>query len=80
MMMVTGIEEYVIYESPDGGKTIYARTSGQEKKILVCEGTDKNIDLNVGDFLEILQMAETNTAMYEELKRLKTLYLLIKDE
>jgi hypothetical protein len=33
-MIVSNIEEITIYESPDGGKTVYARKSGETCRVL----------------------------------------------
>lgn len=34
-MMIKSSEEIIIYESPDGGKTIYSRKSGESARTLV---------------------------------------------
>ena len=33
-MLANKITEYTIYESPDGGKTVYARKSGEKERYL----------------------------------------------
>jgi hypothetical protein len=35
-MMIKSSEEIIIYESPDGGKTVYSRKSGETARTLHC--------------------------------------------
>jgi hypothetical protein len=82
----------LIYESPDGGKTIYAREFGSSNKHLVGYQYDTN-NSHVGtnspgqkDFEEhilwneIRQAAKTNPALQKAMERVKILYRLSKDD
>ncbi len=68
-----------IYESPDGGKTVFERDSGSlNRKIIKSEGLD---DLN--DHLlwvEIRKAAKTNRALQKAMDRVKMLYRLSIDD
>lgn len=41
-MMIKSSEEIIIYESPDGGKTVYSRKSGEAVRRLEQNLTDPN--------------------------------------
>jgi hypothetical protein len=70
-----------IYESPDGGQTIYARESGTNERKLVGE-THKSKLNQIRDnelWREIRVMAETHEGLREELERVKTYFYLLKE-
>jgi hypothetical protein len=73
-----------IYESPDGGKTIYARQRGSSYRVLVR--TDDTVEetkelLASRDRLaKICELAKTVPALAEQLDKLETIYLLVKNE
>lgn len=66
----------LIYESPDGGKTIYSRESGSKKKNLVGYQYDLFEDVN---WYEIAIHARTNPALQQALNRAILIYNLGKD-
>lgn len=81
-----------IYESPDGGKTIYAREFGSNHKQLIGYQYDINnnhinpISPGQRDFEdhilwnEIRQAAKTNPALQKAMDRVKLIYRLSKDD
>ena len=73
-----------IYESPDGGKTIYARERGSSDRILIRTDdaleVTKNLLARRERFLKICELAETVPALAEQLDKLETIYLLVKNE
>ena len=82
ILQVTGGR--VIYESPDGGRTIYKRDAGsQEREIhyiepsLVQENEDK---VYLDNCKKIIKMAQTNLTIKDQLDKLMTLYYLVRDE
>lgn len=71
-----------IFESPDGGKTVYSREPGSLDRTLEWEDDDLS---TAGKILqerryweEILDAAKTNTALHEAIERVKILYHLGK--
>ena len=73
-----------IYESPDGGKTVYARQRGSSDRTLIrtddaLEET-KNLLNKRKRLMKILDLAETVPALAEHLDKLETIYLLVKNE
>ena len=81
-MMVNKITEAVIYESPDGGETIYVRESGSTQRQLHSQ-SPKAMDLHAQlqeDQLwgQIRRAAKTNAALQDALERVKVIYQLSK--
>jgi hypothetical protein len=72
-----------IYESPDGGETVYAREAGKSERTLVGQ-SEKHSSMMARikeDKLwgEIRRKAKTHPALHAELERVIMLYHLIKD-
>jgi hypothetical protein len=71
-----------IYESPDGGNTVYARDFGKTARTIIEEGklTKSLRDLVREDQLwhQIRLAAETNVTLHKALERAKMLYRLIE--
>lgn len=69
-----------IYESPDGGDTVYARELGKTERIMIGQNTRAKslIDAIQEDKLwgDIRRLAETDPAMAELLERAKVYYYL----
>lgn len=74
----------MIYESPDGGKTIYARERGSSDRVLVrtdpaLEEINQTAKL-VEKLLDMVMLSKTVPALKEQLDKLETIYLLVKNE
>ena len=69
-----------IFESPDGGETIYAREAGQPLRRLVKADRSK-LDRILEDKMwgQIRRMGETNPTMRAELDRVIMLFNLLKE-
>jgi len=80
----TIVKGATIYESPDGGKTIYAREFGSSDRVLIrsdgmldeMEQAKKLRD----KLLDIALLSKTVPALKEQLDKLETIYLLVKNE
>jgi len=70
-----------IFESPDGGATIYERESGEIYRTLVKENSQL-FEKMAEDKLwgEIRRMGKENPVMQEELERVIILYHLLKEQ
>ena len=69
-----------IYESPDGGKTVYERDTKTGKR--VCIEKPVHPDWHLDDYVwwEINELAENgNKALQNSLRDLKILYNLVRD-
>jgi len=73
-----------IYESPDGGKTIYARERGSSNRILVRADTaieEMEQAKKLRDkLLDVVLLSKTVPALKEQLDKLEMIYLLVKNE
>jgi len=74
----------IIYESPDGGETVYARYAGETERWMVGQSTKAKdrIDLIKEDKLwgEIRRAAKSNKVLQDALNRVKIIYELSKDD
>ena len=76
-MEVSRIQEIVIFESPDGGQTIYQRNSGSGLRELVSEKNKTLISFQ--QWQDIIKLSKTNLAIKESLDQLIVLYELSKE-
>ena len=77
-------EGTIIYESPDGGKTIYARERGSSDRVLYRKD-DKVAEMQEAlktrdKLLDIILLSKTVPALKDQLDKLETIYLLVKNE
>lgn len=82
IMMVNKITEAVIYESPDGGETVYVREHGSAQRQLHSQ-SPRAIDIHAQlkeDQLwgQIRRAAKTNPALQDVLEQAKVIYQLGK--
>ena len=81
-MTIKSIQEVVIYESPDGGKTVYARKPGETHRHLhsVDPQWQKEQELNVRwvNLKEAVYMADTDPAMNDLIEKVEIYYQLKK--
>jgi hypothetical protein len=78
------METKLIYESPDGGKTVYAREMGAtDRWLLHMDGeTQRMLDLRDEERMweKIRDAARTNMALADLLEQVKMTYQLTKNE
>jgi len=68
-----------IFESPDGGKTIYSRDLETGERKLEKQFEAPEWFLDIGDFYAIItEASEGNTTLQNMLQELKTVYQLSK--
>jgi hypothetical protein len=80
MLMIKSSEEIIIYESPDGGKTVYSRKSGSSNRTLVKEDTSQNYMNKWYEWKEILKLAETEPSLANAINKAEMLYVILKKE
>ena len=82
IMMVNKITEAVIYESPDGGETVYVREPGSTQRQLHSESARAiNLKEQMRDaqlWNQIHQEAKTNPALQNAIEQVKLIYHLSK--
>ena len=82
IMMVNKITEAVIYESPDGGETVYVREHGSTQRQLHSESPraqDLHEQIKEDQLWgQIRRAAKTNPAIQDALERVRVIYQLSK--
>ena len=73
-------ESILIYESPDGGKTVYSRKSGSLDRILIKEDPERKSTTKWHEWKEILKLAETEPSLANAISKAEMLYVLLKKE
>lgn len=73
-------ESQLIYESPDGGKTVYAREIGTDKRYIIKndDGGFKRQEMYKRSkrLVRILNLAENDPTLNDALQKLEALYIL----
>ena len=81
--MVSKITEYTVFESPDGGETVYARMPGSSERVKISESNRvQELKQDMAEtqlWHEIRKAAKTNTALQEAMNRVILLYHLSKE-
>ena len=84
--MITNQDHNIIYESPDGGETIYSRVAGdyniENRKIIkkLWEDECSNHPVNLQLWYNIRNEALTNPGLHELLEQAITFYKLSKED
>ena len=83
--MIKSCEEIIIYESPDGGKTVYSRKQGEPPSSRTLHSIDpeykKEQELQVRwvNLKDIVFLADTDPTLNDALTKLEMLYALKKE-
>jgi hypothetical protein len=81
-MMVNKITELTVFESPDGGRTVYARRPGETKRELHWQDPKLQQELrdleNSKRWVEIFQARKENTELNNLCEKVEILYELRK--
>lgn len=78
--MIKSSEEIIIYESPDGGKTVYSRKSGSSDRTMIKEDSSQSYITKWYEWKEILKLAETEPSLANAISKAEMLYVLLKKE
>lgn len=81
-MIIKNIEEITIFESPDGGKTIYSRKSGETDRTLVWEDPEakkeKLFQQRWVEWRDILSASKDNQGLADLIEKAEVYYRLLK--
>jgi hypothetical protein len=69
-----------IYESPDGGKTIYEREIGSTERIMIREDPERKYIEQYNNWRDILKVARNNTTLHDLVEQAEMVYAIIKEE
>jgi len=84
-MIIKSSEEIIIYESPDGGKTVYSRKSGESPNSRKLHSIDpvwkKEQELNArwANLKEPVFMADSDPTLNDAISKVEMLYALKKE-
>lgn len=78
--MTINHESGVVYESPDGGKTVYSRRIGSMERTLVYQSPESITNLRYIKWKEILLESEKYPALDYLIKQAEFIYEIIKKE
>ena len=85
-MMIKSSEEIIIYESPDGGKTVYSRKMGEPHNSRTLHSIDpafkkeQEIKLRWANLKEAVYMADTDPTLNDAISKVEMLYDLKKEQ
>jgi len=79
--MQVDVSRQMVFESPDGGKTIYTRGFASSTQQLHSEDQklEKELAMRSQRMMRIIRLAETNPTLMDALEKLEILYALVKD-
>lgn len=81
-MIIKNIEEITIFESPDGGKTVYSRKSGETDRTLVWEDPEakkeKLFQQRWVEWRDILTASKDNQGLADLVEKAEVYYRLLK--
>lgn len=86
MTTIKSVEEIIIYESPDGGRTVYSRKSGQlpSQRVLVSKDPQLVLEEEMAakwvQWKDIIKLSKNNPTLADAIERVEVLYALIKKE
>lgn len=83
-MIIKNVEEITIYESPDGGKTVYSRKMGETVRTLSYEDPvskrETELTRRWANLKEAVFMADDDPTINDALEKLEIVYALKKKE
>jgi len=79
MTIIKKVEEITVFESPDGGKTIYTRKSGDPERQMIFQDPKIHWKARWYEWSDILQAANDNPTLDDAIKKVEMIYELIRD-
>lgn len=70
----------MIFESPDGGKTVYSRQPCSTERTLIYESDEIRTVHRWTKFKDIVKLAETEPTLNDILSKAEMLYELLKND
>lgn len=81
-MMIKSMQDVFIYESPDGGKTVYVRKPGETSRTLHSDDPqwkkEQELNLRWVNLKEAVFMADTDPALNDLIEKVEIYYRLKK--
>lgn len=73
------VDDGYVYESPDGGRTIYRRLPGSFERELYYTSPEVILVDRLNRFKAAVELAETEPALNDAISKVEMLYELLKD-
>lgn len=77
-MMIKSVEEIIIYESPDGGKTVYSRKPGETSRTLHSVDPTVKFHQDMANqwvkYQDIIRQSHTDPALKDLLEKIELYY------
>lgn len=80
MGIIKSIEEITVYESPDGGKTVYARKGNERERTLVSKDVPARDYDRWIEWRKILLASKDVPALADLIKQAEMCYELVKED
>lgn len=86
MPLVKKVTEVIIYESPDGGKTVYSRVSGDPSGVRQLHSISPELQEHIEkvnreqQWMDILRASERSPALQDAIDRVIVIYELINKD
>lgn len=77
--MVKHVDDKYIYESPDGGKTVYRRETGSVIREMLTSPSKPDDLFRYAEFVQIIDLSYKNPAVKKALDNLLLIYYTVKD-
>ena len=68
-----------IFESPDGGKTVYSRSMGKQEKELYWSAYPRHWKARWYEWEDILKIADQHPSLRDAIEKAEMIYQLVKD-
>ena len=84
--MIKSSEEIIIYESPDGGKTVFSRKSGEPVTSRTLHSIDpeykreQELKARWANLKDAVFLADSNPTLNDAISKVEMLYALLKKE
>ena len=83
-MIIKSVEEITIYESPDGGKTVYSRKMGETDRTMIYQDPvykkEAELTRRWANLKEAVFMSDDDPTIKDALEKLEMVYALKKKE
>jgi hypothetical protein len=78
--MIKSLEDIYIYETPDGGRTVYRRHPNSTDREIIREDPERKYIEQWNNWRDILRASRDNVTLRDAVEKAELIYTLIKNE
>lgn len=78
--MIKSLEDIYIYETPDGGRTVYRRRPNSTDREIIREDPERKYIEQWNNWRDILRASRDNVTLRDAVEKAELIYTLIKNE